>query len=269
MMSRRLLCALLVLLVSLRLGGCGRPATVTSPDKETRMNTKTVGNHTYQVEPLLVENFENLERWVTLEQDGKWEVKNGGLEGEWLQASPSIFLKEKITGDYLWEVEVTRLETDAAFLERYTATKWGKWDPREQYNFNFWLRADVPPNSPGDFFSEYPKYLKTGWNGMGDDHWHSYFTTVVWNPEDNWVRLRRGPGYELRQDVHNVAPFMPWGEKHKFTFVLQGSRVRCYVDDRTLVYDYEDPAGYREGHIGLCVWLCKVRFEKMRVWRVR
>jgi hypothetical protein len=252
------------------LPGCREPTAGMHHDKGATMTTKTVGGHTYQVEPLLAETFENLERWVTLEQDGKWEVKAGGLEGEWLQQSPSLFLKEKISGDYLWEVDVTRLETDAAFLERYKASKWGKTcEPREQYNFNFWLRADAPPGSPGDFFSEYPKYLKTGWNGMGDDHWHSYFTTVVWNPQDNWVRLRRGPGYELRQDVHKVAPFMPYGEKHRYTFVISGGRVRCYVDEKTVVYDYADPQPYASGHIGFCVWLCKVRFENMRVWRVK
>jgi hypothetical protein len=233
------------------------------------MQTRQLAGHVYKLEPLLTENFKNLDRWVTLESNAKWEVKNGGVEGEWLQASPSIFLKQKIAGDFLWEVDTTRLATDAAFLARYKATKWGdKWDPETQYNFNFWIRADVPTDAPGDFFSEYPKYLKTGWNGMGDDHWHSYFNTVVWNPEDNWVRLRRGPGYEMKGDVHNVAPFFGYGGKHKFTFVIQDGHIRCYLDDSKVVYDYLDPQPHKEGYIGLCVWLCKTRFENMRVWRI-
>jgi hypothetical protein len=264
----RLLLGPAVLLVGAMLSPACHEDRLPGMMERATMETKQLGGESYQLEPLLTENFANLDRWTALEQDGKWEVKNGGVEGEWLRQSPSLFFKQKIAGDYVWEIEATRLPTDEAFLGRYKATKWGTCDPREQYNFNFWLRADVPPGSPGDFFEEYPKYLKTGWNGMGDDHWHSYFNTVVWNPQDNWVRLRRGPGYELRQDIHNVVPFLPWNEKHKFTFAIEGGHVRCYFDEAKLVYDYVDPQPHREGYIGLCVWLCKVRFESMRVWRI-
>jgi hypothetical protein len=228
---------------------------------------REIAGHRYDLEPLLVENFENLDRWITLESDGVWQAKDRGLEGEWVQNSPSIFLREKVAGNFLWEIDVTRVPGDSGFVERYSASKWAEGDPAFKYNFNFWLRADVPPGSPGKFFEEYPKYLKTGWNGMGDDHWHSYFTTVVRSPTDNWVRLRRGPGYEMKEDIHDIVPHLPYQEKHRFTFAIVGDRIRCYFDEK-LVYDYRDLTPYREGYLGLCVWICKTRFENMRVWRV-
>jgi hypothetical protein len=235
-----------------------------------KRQTKTVGAQTYMVEPRLEENFANLDRWVDRDNNGKWEVKNGGVEGEWITGSPSIFLKEKIKGDFVWEITATRLPHDTALTERFHKTKHGLdgGGLESKYNFNFWIRADAPPGE--DFFEAYPKYLKTGWNGMGDDHWHSYFNTVVWGGEGkpDWDRLRRSPGYEMVRDVSGKVPFMEFGVPHKFTFVVAGGHVRLVVDDKTEVYDFADPHPYQEGYIGLCVWICKTRFEGMKVWRI-
>ena len=37
--------------------------------------------------------------------------------------------------------------------------------------------------------------------------------------------------------------------------------------DGTRVFDYTDPDPHARGHIGLCVWLCVMRFERMRLYR--
>ncbi|MCL2639815.1 MAG: hypothetical protein FWD53_03125 [Phycisphaerales bacterium] len=233
---------------------------------------KKLAQDVYNVELALEENFGNLDRWAIRDEMGKWEVKNGGVEGEWITGSPSIFLKEKIKGDFMWEIVATRLQHDQALTDRFHAIKHGKdgkgLDAR--YNFNFWIRADAPPGQ--NFLEAYPRYLKTGWNGMGDDHWHAYFNTIVWDecqtPPQNWSRLRRSPGYEKMRDAQNIVPFMTYGKPHKFSFVICDGRVKTYIDDTTPVYDFADPQPYQEGHIGLCVWICKVRFEKMKLWRI-
>src|ERR1035437_616287 len=172
--------------------------------------TKTLGEQTYKIEPLLTENFDNLDRWVSRDTMGKWEAKNHGVEGEWITGSPSLFLKEKLKGDFIWEITATRLTHDKALTDRFHATKHGDDGKglESKYNFNFWIRADAPPGE--NFLEAYPKYLKTGWNGMGDDHWHSYFNTVVWDDRGppsahNWNRLRRSPGYEMVKDIHDVV----------------------------------------------------------------
>ena len=108
---------------------------------------------------------------------------------------------------------------------------------------------------------------------MGDDHWHSYFNTVVWDDRGphtahNWNRLRRSPGYEMVKDIHDVVPYMTYGEPHKFTFIVSNGHVLLYIDDKTQVYDFADPHPYQEGYIGLCVWICKTRFEQMKLWRI-
>ncbi|MCL2647031.1 MAG: hypothetical protein FWD61_08495 [Phycisphaerales bacterium] len=231
---------------------------------------KKLGNDSYKVELAIEENFANLDRWAIRDEMGKWLVNNGGVEGEWLSGSPSIFLKEKIKGDFAWEITATRLPHDQALTDRFHATKHGA-DGKgldSKYNFNFWIRADAPPG--GNFLEDYPRYLKTGWNGMGDDHWHSYFNTIVWDdrPPQNWARLRRSPGYDKVQDAQNIVPYMTYGQPHKFTFVIRDGHVKLYIDEKTFVYDFNDPHPYHEGHIGLCVWICKVRFEQMKLWRI-
>jgi hypothetical protein len=185
--------------------------------------------------------------------------------GEWLKESPSIFLNDPVEGDYLWQITATRLEGDADFAQRFAATKWGAGiEPRRLYNFNFWLRAADPAG--GDFLGAYPKHLHTGPNGMGDDYWNSYFITVCYDPNDNWMRLRRGPGYEKRQSVHNVVPFMDYDQPIRFSFLLRQGHVLAYFGSKP-IFDYADPSPYRAGHVGLCVWLDRVRFSEMRMYR--
>jgi hypothetical protein len=221
----------------------------------------------YDVQPAWNEEFNDLSRWRTLDQDGRWIAQNGSLVGEWIRKSPSLFFNEKIHGDYLWQMTATRLGPDEEFIRRFSATKWGAGvDPRALYNFNFWLRVNDPQG--GDFFAEYPQKLGTGWNGMGDDYWKSLFTTIVRGVDNsNWVRLRKSPGYEKVEDVADQIPLLNYDEPHQYTFVLHRGRVRMYFDDRR-IYDYADPSPMESGHIGLCVWLCKMRFENMTMYRI-
>ena len=224
-----------------------------------------LGGEDYEVSLELEAELADLSRWRALEPHGRWTAEDGGIVGEWLEKSPSIFFDENISGDYVWQVAATRLEPDAAFIRRFDESKWGRGqDPARTYNFNFWLRADSPDG--GDFLRQYPAKLGTGWNGMGDDFWLSYFNTVVWGAEDSWVRLRRGPGYEMVEDVHGALPLLGYGERHEFTFILRRGRVRFLFDGRP-VYDHEDPEPHEAGHIGLCVWLCRMRFDRMRLYR--
>ncbi|HYF50205.1 MAG TPA: hypothetical protein VEJ63_12420 [Planctomycetota bacterium] len=233
------------------------------------MATIRIGSDEFSGEAVLYEKFSDLRRWRTLENHGGWTPGTDGLLAEWLEKSPSLFLKEKISGDYLWQTRLSRLSPDEEFLRRFQASSHAKGaDPERFYNFNFWLRADAPPAET--FFDAYPKYLGTGWNGMGDDHWHSLFNTVVWwdkgNP-DNWVRLRRSPGYEKMRDIQGIVPHLPYGEPHEFSFALQGGRVRMYFDE-TLVYDFADERAYASGYLGFCVWLCRIRYHEMKLYRL-
>jgi hypothetical protein len=258
----------------------------------------------YRLRPLLRDELMDPSRWRAFEQHGRWMFNDGGVTGEWLCDSPSLFFDTKIDRDYVWQVRVTRLPTDAAFLQRFNAYKHAANaidQPERKYNFNFWLRADVPETQAGaigesshpcssdaknekhtgqktdpwhpsrtEFFHEYPTRLGTGWNGMGDDHWSSLFQTIVWNPASNWTRLRKSPGYQAVVDVADAVPFMPYDEPRTFIFAVSAARglVRMYCDGRR-VYQYADASVPRAGFIGLCIWLCRVRFDQMALYEWR
>ena len=136
--------------------------------------------------------------------------------------------------------------------------------PAVTYNFNFWLRAASPDG--GDFLAAYPSKLGTGWNGMGDDYWRSLYTTIVRKADDNWVRLRRSPGYVMVHEAKGIIPPLAYGRPHRFAFSLTAGRVRMYFDE-TRVFDYTDDQPHTHGHIGLCVWMCIMRFERMRLYK--
>jgi hypothetical protein len=224
-------------------------------------NSIRLGNDVYQAAPLLSERFENLDRWIALEADGIWQAEDGGVVGEWVRNSPSLFLRQKIRGPYLWQVRVTRLRTDAAFGERFAESKHTQGGtPDRFYNFNFWLRAD---SRTGEFLQQYPSHLGTGWNGMGDDYWHSLFCTVVRQGEKSWSRLRRSPGYEIVVDTALPAE-ADYDQAHAYSFAIEHDRVRAYCDGVRFM-DYKGPVP-REGYIGLCVWMCKVRFDEFRLF---
>jgi hypothetical protein len=225
-------------------------------------NTITLAGDTYRISPLLSETFKDLDRWIALDPDGRWHAGDGGVTGEWIRNSPSLFLRQQIAGPYLWQVRVTRLRTNASFLERFGASKHTQGaSPEAFYNFNFWLRADAPGG--GDFLRQYPLHLGTGWNGMGDDHWQSLFCTVVRQGDKSWSRLRRSPGYEMVVDTALPAEAR-YDEPHEYTFVMGEDFVKGYCDGRKFM-DLAGPTPQR-GHIGLCVWMCKVHFDNLRLF---
>ena len=251
----------------LKTGPSGKPAAAGQPASR-RMDTErlTIGGDTYGVQLALQEDFETLERWHAPEQYGLWTAQGGGLRGEWLDRSPSLFLRQSVEGDYLWTIDATRLEPDGEFLQRFAASRHGRGaDPAVTYNFNFWLRADTP--DAGDFFQAYPAKLGTGWNGMGDDYWRSLYCTVVRKADDDWVRLRRSPGYQMVREARGIVPLLPYGQAHRYAFALHRGHVRMYFDEQR-VYDYDDSDLYPCGHVGLCVWMCVMRFERMRLYRM-
>jgi hypothetical protein len=225
-----------------------------------------VGGEQLQGRLILREDFRDLNRWVQCENDGAWTAGPDGLRAEWQRNSPSLFLREKVAGDIFWRVRVARLAPTPEFLTAFKQSKHTQGsDPLVFYNFNFWLRTDSPDR--GDFMAQYPTKLGSGWNGMGDDFWHSYFTTVVRNPTENWVRLRRGPGYEKMCDVNDIVPHLPYDQPHTFSFLIRRGVVRGFFDGREL-YRYADSAPHSAGHIGLCVWLCTVRFSELELYAV-
>lgn len=261
-----------------------------------------VGGDRYPVRPWLGEELADLRRWRQLDRHGRWRAavaspaSPGGIVGEWISDSPSLFFDQRIDGDYIWQVRATRLRptetsSDGAFLQRFHACKHARGcDPLFKYNFNFWLRVDTPDAGAAeaeDFWRAYPRQLGHGWNGMGDDHWQSLFNTVVWNGPSaddpglpagatgvaadgsNWVRLRRSPGYVQICEAVDLVPHLPYDEPHVFSFAVGRGRVRMYFDDRR-IYDYRDADGAAAlpgaGYIGLCVWLCVMRFDAMRLY---
>lgn len=227
--------------------------------------TLKLGDDAYSVRLELAEDFHDLERWLPAEADGRWTASADGMTGEWLRNSPSIFLREKVHGDYLWQIKARRIQPDPAFLERHEASNHGRGkDPVQRYNFNFWLRADTPDGK--DFFETYTEKLGTGWNGMGDDYWNSFYVTVVRDSQGSRVRLRKSPGYRQVLESFGVVPYLPYGEEHTYTFLIREGRVKMYLD-QTRVFDCEDAEIYESGYIGLCVWLAVVRFEQMRLYR--
>lgn len=245
-------------------GEASRELLMKTEREEVR--TVRVGDDEYRVRLALVEDFQTLDRWRQVEEHGRWRVEHKALIGEWLEKSPSLFLKKKIEGDYLWQIKTTRVRPDQAFRRRFASSTHGRGhEPERMYNFNFWLRADSP--NAEDFFRMYSRKLGTGWNGMGDDYWNSLYTTIVWGPLDRskWVRLRRSPGYKKVRDISGVLPYLPYDEPHVFTFVIRKGRARMYFDDKR-VYDYEDHHLYEAGYIGLCVWHCVMRYEEMKLY---
>ncbi len=226
-----------------------------------------VGKDAYVGDLLYEDEFHDLANWRQLERDGVWEADPRGVTGRWVRNSPSLFFGRRIEGDYLWQTSVRRLRPTDDELERMRRhTHWQNADALHKYNYNFWIRADDP--SGGDFLEVYPTKLGTGWNGMGDDYWNSLFSTVVWSPGDHWVRLRRSPGYVKERDVQDVVPHQPYDVPHSFSFVVHENNVRMYWNDQR-IYDWNGEGLPGGGYIGLCVWLCAVRFEEMRLYRLR
>lgn len=230
-----------------------------------------IGGDRYAVRPWLGDELADLARWRQLDDYGAWRslpatAPYPGIVGEWIEESPSLFFNQRIEGDYLWQVRATRLRTDDAFHRRFARHKdTAGVEPAGKYNFNFWLRVDSPDGE--DFWQAYPRHLGQGWNGMGDDHWNALYNTVVWNLDDQWVRLRRSPGYVMVAESTDVVQHLPYDEPHLFTFALQPSagRVRAYYDNQR-IYEYTDPGLPQAGYIGLCVWLCKMRFDAMKLY---
>jgi hypothetical protein len=229
-----------------------------------RITTLALGgeSHAVRADPSINEPSQ----WLARESDGAWQWRGEALTGEWLRNSPSLFYRRRITTPYLWQVRVTRLKPDADFERRFAGNKHAQGATPEQfYNFNFWLRADSPDG--GDFLEQYPAHLGTGWNGMGDEHWRSLYCTVVHQPARNWCRLRHSPGYRLAEDTTDRVPFCAYDVPHTFHFIVTNDRVRAFCDDQP-IFDHRDATIPTQGYIGLCVWLCRARFDEMRLYEL-
>ncbi|MBA3709390.1 MAG: hypothetical protein H0W83_11310 [Planctomycetes bacterium] len=223
-----------------------------------------LGDDAYQVGPSRVGGYADPALWRVADGDGRWSFADGAISGEWLQRSPSLFLKSEVHGDFIWRMRVRLLAPDPAFVARFRTSAWGSGgrDPADTYNFNFWLCAGSPDG--GDFLEQYLGQLGSGANGMGDDHWRSYFSTVVRGPEGEWMRLRRSPGYRKVCDAQGVVPVFRYGVDHEVAFAIVAGRVRAYVDHQR-IYDHLDPDPLTRGHLGVCVWLCAVRFHDIAI----
>jgi hypothetical protein len=229
------------------------------------MESVRLGGDTYDVGESEPGGYARADLWQAGDAHGRWTFTDAGIVGEWIDGSPSLFLKQELVGDVLLTMRIRRMRPDPACRERILATKWGpRLDLDHHYNVNFWLRARAPDD--GDFLAQYPQRLGTGANGMGDESWRSYFSTIVRGPDGEWMRLRRSPGYEKRCDVQGVLPEFAYDRPYDIAFVIRHGRVRAYVDG-VRTYDHLDTEPYERGRIGLCVWLCVFRFEDLHIHR--
>ena len=179
---------------------------------------------------------------------------------------PSLFLKQRIDGDYLWQITAERVAPDDQALRLFRNSKhWANADPLTKYNFNFWLRVDSPDS--GDFFQQYSQKLGTGWNGMGDDPGARSSTPSSGIPTaaTGW-RLRRSPATRKSKTPERGSPPPLRRAAHLHLRPVPQPHPPLFRSDAHL-----RPRRTRHVLSRLhrpCVWLSIVRFSGMKLYRV-
>ena len=81
------------------------------------------------------------------------------------------------------------------------------------------------------------------------------------------VRFRKDPGFGLLKELY-LKPPVAKGRDYRFTIVVEGSRMRVYVDGRKLV-DLEDTdRPHRRGLHGFRTWMSHLSADGFRVSRI-
>jgi len=81
------------------------------------------------------------------------------------------------------------------------------------------------------------------------------------------VRLRKDPGFGLLQEVW-LEPTIEKGRDYHFAIVVQGSRMRVYVDGAKIVDVEEAERPYRRGLHGFRTWMSHLTATYFRVSRI-
>ena len=82
------------------------------------------------------------------------------------------------------------------------------------------------------------------------------------------MRFRKDPGFGLLTEVW-LEPVVQKGRDYRFTIVIEGARMRFYVDGRKVVDHTDTPPLYREGHHGFRTWMSHISASHFRVSRIR
>lgn len=135
-------------------------------------------------------------------------------------------------------------------------------------NINFFVYGSMPDGSSVlDTTSE-----RTG--DYGEYHvLNNYIYTFLNNRRENKpeeeilrVRFRKDPGFHLLEE-HWGEPLRR-GRDYRFSIVIQGPRMRFYVDGK-IIFDYEDSANpHRHGHHAFRTWKSFISAGSFRVSRI-
>jgi len=81
------------------------------------------------------------------------------------------------------------------------------------------------------------------------------------------VRLRKDPGFGLLKELY-VKPPIAKGRDYRFTLVVEGPRMRVYVDGRKLVDLQDADRPHRRGLHGFRTWMSHLSADSFRVSRI-
>ena len=261
-----ILCAAMAVLAA----GCGArdggtPAESDPQEATPAMRTLTLDDQTLHVETLFEDDFSgDLSAWLA-EGTPRVEVRNGRLSVDAVLGEPhvgTVWCRQEFQGDQAIE---------------YTARIEPTLDAKGhgETNLNFFLFASDPSGKSlldtaaerTGAYREYHSlrnYIFTYLNSDKNDRSpiHGDHGTLFTR-----VRFRKDPGFGLLREVW-LEPTVEKGRDYRFTIVVQGPRMRFYVDGRKII-DHEDAdRPHRRGLHGFRTWMSHLSAGEFRVSRI-
>lgn len=221
--------------------------------KQPQVMKKKIGEQTYTLTPVLVDDFSDLNNWVNITPNTTWETKDRSLRGHWGPNGSDLWSKETFSGNLYVSFTATLLTPDPSWVRSDT--------PQGGKNINLRFLVKGPQSS--DILDSYRALgeAKQGPNGVGDDQYHGYFFTFT----HTHARLRRSPGYDMVSEDKTAIPKI--GHPYHIEAIKIGNRLQYFIDGK-LIHDYTDPHPFNEGRLGLTLWRSAALFKDFHVYSI-
>lgn len=248
--------------VALPSAGCmerpAQPATMTRP-KEMPMSTLVLSDQTLQLQTIYEADFTGrAEEWIS--EGAPIRFADGRLycdarEGE--RHFATIWCTRRFAGDAVIE---------------YTMRSEVSQGPQGlgRNNLNFIVYATETDGRPVLETSD----QRTGEYGEYHRLNNYIYTFLSGNPEDandkpvrTRIRFRKDPGFNLVQEQWRDGHIVK-GRDYAFTIVVQGPRMRFYVDGELVIDHEDDDRPHRSGHHAFRTWRTHVSSRRFAVSRI-